>query len=126
VNKKVFLLFFSLIISQVLTTTAIEETPLIIGFSENKLLSLNDDLYTHHVEPTIAVSANGTVFAGWKDADTHNGAGIRVSFSKSNDNGITWSDPFNMPNFIPNTGQSDPWLIWYEETKTLYYAYLEY
>ncbi len=125
-KKKVFLLIFCLTIPQINTIIANEKSSLIIDFSENILLSRDDDKYLHHVEPTIAVSANGTIFTGWKDANTHNGAGIRVSFSKSIDNGVNWSDPLNMPNFIPNTGQSDPWLVWYEETETLYYAYLEY
>ncbi len=96
------------------------------SFSENKLLSTRDSPYTHHVEPTLAISGEGIIFAGWKEAYTHNGGGVRVSFSKSVDNGATWLEPFNMPNFIPGTGQSDPWLVWYEETKTLYYTYLEY
>ncbi len=99
---------------------------LIGSFSENILISVSDSPYPHHVEPTLAVTENGVIFAGWKEAYGHNTGGVRVSFSKSIDNGVTWSDPFNMPNFEPNTGQSDPWLVWYEETDTLYYTYLEY
>ncbi|MHA1977478.1 MAG: sialidase family protein [Candidatus Hodarchaeales archaeon] len=106
--------------------TAISNSSPIEYFSENKLLSISDSPYTHHVEPTIAISGSGTIFAGWKEAYTHNGGGVRVSFSKSVDNGLTWSDPFNMPNFNPGTGQSDPWLVWYQKTETLYYTYLEY
>jgi hypothetical protein len=95
-------------------------------FSENILLSITDSPYAHHVEATLAISGDGTLFAGWKESMEHNGAGIRVGFTKSVDNGLTWSAPFNMPNFEANTGQSDPWLVWYEETETLYYTYLEY
>jgi hypothetical protein len=90
------------------------------------MISIGDNTYNHHVEPTIAISGNGTLFAGWKNAYTHDGGGVRVSFSKSTDHGASWSFPLFMPNFIPNTGQSDPWLVWYEPNETLFYAYLEY
>ena len=96
------------------------------GFSQNILLSTSDTPYPHHVEPTLAVSENGTLFAGWKNAYTDNGGGVRVSFSKSVDNGVTWSTPFDMPLFNSSitTGQSDPWMVWFN--KTIYYAYLEF
>ncbi|MFX0092100.1 MAG: sialidase family protein, partial [Candidatus Hodarchaeota archaeon] len=97
----------------------------ISAFSQDILLSQTDAEYTHHVEPTIAISENGTIFTGWKNAFSHNGPGMRVSFSKSIDNGRTWSTPFDMPMFGGlTTGQSDPWLVWHNGT--LYYAYLEY
>ncbi len=97
----------------------------IIGFSENILLSTRDVPYAHHVEPTIAISNNGTLFAGWKNSETHNGGGARVSVVKSVDGGTTWTDPYNMDFYGEDpTRQSDPWLVWYEGT--LYYAYLEY
>jgi len=98
----------------------------VIEFSENILLSTTDNAYPHHVETTLAVSANGTIFAGWKDSYSHNGGGARVSFSRSVDNGSTWTEPFYMPMFAGQTGQSDPWLTWSDPSKTLYYAYLEY
>ncbi|MFX0061069.1 MAG: sialidase family protein [Candidatus Hermodarchaeota archaeon] len=98
---------------------------LILGFSEDVLLSTIDTEYPHHVEPTLAVGDDSTIFAGWKNANTHNGPGLRVSFSKSSDNGMTWTTPFDMPMFGElTTGQSDPWLVWHEGT--IYYAYLEY
>ncbi|MFW9853550.1 MAG: sialidase family protein [Candidatus Thorarchaeota archaeon] len=95
------------------------------AFTTNILLSTEDMIYPAHVEPTLAISTNGTLFAGWKQAYSHNGEGVRVSFSKSIDGGITWSSPFDMPKFMGmNTGQSDPWLVWHNES--LFYAYLEY
>ncbi|MFW9779449.1 MAG: sialidase family protein [Candidatus Heimdallarchaeota archaeon] len=95
------------------------------AFSTNILLSTEDIIYPQHVEPTLAISTNGTLFAGWKQAYTHDGGGVRVSFTKSSDGGATWSSPFDMPKFQGmNTGQSDPWLVWHNET--LFYAYLEY
>ncbi len=97
----------------------------VVEFSENLLLSTRDTPYAHHVEPTIAISDNGTLFAGWKNAETHDGGGARVSIVKSVDGGTTWTDPYNMDFFgEETTRQSDPWLVWYDDT--LYYAYLEY
>lgn len=97
----------------------------VISFSENILLSTRDTPYAHHVEPTLAISDNGTIFAGWKNSETHNGGGARVSVVKSVDGGVTWTDPYNMDKFNElNTRQSDPWLVWHDDT--LYYAYLEY
>jgi len=97
----------------------------ILGFSENILLSIHDSPYTHHVEPTLAISEDDVIFVGWKNAFSHNGPGVRVSFSKSTNNGKSWSKPFDMPMYKGiNTGQSDPWLVWHDEI--LYYAYLEY
>lgn len=111
----------------------------IIGFTANKLLSTIDTNYEHHVEPTLAISDNGTLFAGWKNSETAIGGGARVSFSRSNDGGLHWTQPFDMPMFDfgglktqfeisdePSiiTRQSDPWLVWHNDS--LYYAYLEF
>jgi hypothetical protein len=97
----------------------------IVGFSANTLLSTNDINYAHHVEVSMVIADNGDLFAGWKNAETHYGGGIRVSIVRSQDNGRTWSNPYDMPMFGGlNTGQSDPWLYWFNGT--LYYAYLEY
>jgi hypothetical protein len=125
-KKKILILLFLLQIVQINTITGTTNNSFIGEFSDNILLSTSDDPYTHHVEPTIAVCGNGIIIAGWKNAYSHNGGGVRVSFAKSTDNGVTWSTPSNMPNFIPDTGQSDPWLVWHEATETLYYTYLEY
>jgi hypothetical protein len=106
-------------------TPAQDVTQSIVSFSENILLSTQDLPYAHHVEPTIAISDNGTILAGWKNSETHNGGGARVSVVKSVDGGTTWTDPYNMDMFDGyTTRQSDPWLLWHEETA--YYAYLEF
>lgn len=95
------------------------------SFSEVKHLSINDLFYDHHVEPTLAISDNGTIFAGWKNSETHNGGGAQVSFAKSGDGGNTWSTPIDMRNFEGiRTRKSDPWLCWYDGS--IYYAYLEF
>ncbi|MHA1935701.1 MAG: sialidase family protein [Candidatus Thorarchaeota archaeon] len=105
-----------------LTQTSPQE---IQSFSQNILLSADDSNYPHHVEVSMAISDNGTIFAGWKNAETHNGWGVRVSFAKSSDGGITWTEPYDMP-FLSDgeIGQSDPWLAWHDGS--IYYAYLEY
>jgi len=105
--------------SDVSTTSTID------AFSENILLSTDDLIYDHHVEPTLAISDNGTIFAGWKNSETHNGGGAQVSFAKSTDGGNTWSSPTNMANFENiRTRKSDPWLVWHDGS--IYYAYLEF
>ncbi|MFW9779227.1 MAG: sialidase family protein [Candidatus Heimdallarchaeota archaeon] len=97
----------------------------ITKFSDNILLSTTDDLYPHHVEVTMAISDQDAIFVGWKNALTHYGPGVRVSFTRSLDNGRSWSDPFNMPHFNGlDTKQSDPWMIW--NNGVLYYAYMDY
>ncbi len=97
----------------------------ISSFSKNILLSTSDTPYPHHVEPTLAIGENDVIFAGWKNAFSHNGPGVRVSFSRSTNYGKSWSKSFDMPMFEGlNTGQSDPWLVWHNQF--LYYAYLEY
>ena len=125
--KKIILPLILIMIIPISPIASAETQSTIKAFSKNTLLSTKDNVYYHHVEPTIAISGNGTIFAGWKDAYTHNGGGVRVSFAKSIDNGTTWSSPFYMPNFVKiRTGQSDPWLVWFEENETLFYTYLEY
>ncbi len=95
------------------------------GFSTNILLSTDDGNWNQHVEPMIAVGDNGTLFVGWKNADTHNGPGEHVSIVKSIDRGVSWTTPFDMPMYNGlNTRQSDPWLFWYNQS--IYYAYIEW
>ncbi|MHA2191958.1 MAG: sialidase family protein [Candidatus Thorarchaeota archaeon] len=98
----------------------------VVDFSQNLLLSTEDDSYDHHVEVTMVISDNGTLFAGWKNSETHNGGGARVSFVKSSDGGETWSYPYHMPMFWQGVAsrQSDPWMAWHDGV--LYYAYLEF
>ena len=95
-------------------------------FSSNILLSISNSPYPHHVEPTFAISDNGTLFAGWKDAKGPSSSGVRVSYSKSINSGTTWSSPQDMPLFNSSiqTGQSDPWMIWFNNT--LFYFYIEF
>ncbi len=95
-------------------------------FDENILLSADDEIYPHHVEVTMAITEEDVIFVGWKNSETHNGGGARVSYVKSTDNGETWSQPRDMPMFgsVYHTRQSDPWMAWHNGS--LYYAYLEY
>ncbi|MHA2047903.1 MAG: sialidase family protein [Candidatus Thorarchaeota archaeon] len=106
-------------------STRISDAPTITLFVKDKLLSVNDFFYDHHVEPTLAISDNGTIFAGWKNSETHNGGGAEVSFAKSGDGGNTWSFPKDMKKFEGiHTRKSDPWLVWHDGS--IYYAYLEF
>jgi hypothetical protein len=100
-------------------------SPEIQSFSQNLLLSTDDSNYPHHVEVSMAISDNDTIFAGWKNSETHNGWGVRVSFAKSSDGGMTWTEPYDMPLLSDGEiGASDPWLAWHDGC--IYYAYLEY
>ncbi|MFX1416008.1 MAG: sialidase family protein, partial [Promethearchaeota archaeon] len=105
--------------------TSSQEQDEIVAFSRNLLLSTDDSQYGHHAEVSVAIGDNGTIFAGWKNADLHNGPGLRVSIAKSVDGGTTWTEPFDMPMFGGEfTHQSDPWLYWHDGS--IYYAYLEF
>lgn len=123
-------LFIILILTAVVPVTtgyatSSQEQAGIVAFSSNLLLSTDDSQYAHHVEVSVAISDNGTIFAGWKNSDLHNGPGLRVSIVKSIDGGTTWTEPFDMPMFGGEfTHQSDPWLYWHDGS--IYYAYLEF
>lgn len=131
-SNHILFIFFIISFLSTYSSTAMSEAFNCIAFSENLLLSEKDPNYfpySYHVEPTLVITANGTIFAGWKDAESHNGIGKRVSFTRSVNNGTSWSEPFLMPFPLGlewKAGQSDPWLTWDEEHETLYYAYLEY
>ena len=106
-------------------TPSQEGSPEVAGFSDNILISTSDSPWPQHVEPTIALSDSGVLYAGWKNAETDYGGGARVGFSRSNDGGETWTEPLNMPMYgYTFTRQSDPWLVWHDET--IFYAYLEH
>ncbi len=80
-------------------------------FGSNVRITDHDTPYATQVEPTLAVLSNGTICAGWKEAQTHSGPGYRVGFSYSNDNGKTWSSNILMQTLNPGDRQSDPWLV---------------
>ena len=118
-------LAFLLPLSTFILANSQETDEVILGFSSNKLLSTDDNNYAHHVEVSMAISDNGTIFVGWKNSETHNGGGARVSIVRSLDRGKSWTQPYDMPMYGGSfTRQSDPWLYWYNGT--VYYAYLEF
>ena len=95
------------------------------GFSSNILLSTLDTKYPEHVEPTLTIGHSDEIFVGWKEALQPTSAGVDVSFTKSGDQGKTWSEPVSMPNNVRNgASKSDPWLYAYGDQ--IYYSYLEY
>ena len=102
-------------------------TESILSFSSNILLSTSDSVYPQHVEPTMAIGSNNEIYIGWKDALLPDTAGVDVSFTKSTDNGSTWTKPFTMPSNITSgyfISKSDPWLDVFNNS--VYYSYLEY
>lgn len=102
----------------------------ILSFYPNVLLSTSDSVYPQHVEPTMAIGSNNEIYVGWKDALLPDTAGVDVSFTKSTDNGSTWTTPVSMPSNITKietsgfVSKSDPWLNVFNNT--VYYSYLEY
>ena len=95
------------------------------SFSTNIQLTINDNLYPQHVEPTLTVGPNNELFVGYKEANTPTGGGVNVSFIRSLDGGIAWSTPSLMPSNVSSTrSESDPWLNYYNNT--IYYSYLDY
>ncbi|MFX0032913.1 MAG: sialidase family protein [Candidatus Hodarchaeota archaeon] len=102
-----------------------ETYPEILSFSSDKCLSIDDSIYPHHVGVSMAISDDGIIFVGWKNSNSHNGGGARVSFVRSLDGGEIWTYPYDMPMFEEHsTRQTHPWLYWYDDT--IYYAYVEH
>ncbi|MCE7734642.1 MAG: exo-alpha-sialidase [Candidatus Heimdallarchaeota archaeon] len=90
---------------------------------QNINLSPDKTDFLHHVEPTLAMDGD-TVYVGYKNAATHDGGGLAVSYVYSN-NSEQWSSPVLMEQFwSTGAGQSDPWMHVFNNT--LYYVYLEY
>lgn len=54
-----------------------EYHPEILAFSDNRLLSIDDSNYAHHVEVSMAISdfPDEVIFVGWKNSETHSGGG---------------------------------------------------
>ncbi|MFW9772409.1 MAG: hypothetical protein ACFFB4_04765 [Promethearchaeota archaeon] len=99
--------------------------PEILSFSNDRCLSIDDSIFPHHVGVSMAISDKGIIFVGWKNSESHNGGGARVSFVRSLDGGETWTYPYDMPMFEGHsTRQTHPWLYWFNDTT--YYAYTEH
>jgi len=94
------------------------------SFSTNLRVTDNSRGYDWQVEPSLAVDSNGVLYLGWKEADTHNGSGRRVGFSRSLDNGASWSPGILMDRPFLKDG-TDPWLV-VDKDDTAYFARLDY
>lgn len=117
------LLFYTVIIDGNSSTSVLGNG--IVDFSSNMLITTSDTKYPEHVEPTLAIGNTDQLYVGWKEAQTHISAGVDVSFSTSNDNGLTWTAPTSMPSQISeNNSKSDPWLVTYNGE--VYYSYLDF
>lgn len=73
----------------------------------------------------MVVDAQGTIYVGWKEANTPSGPGQRVAFSRSEDGGATWTVGALMDTITPENLASDPWLVT-DASGKLYYARLDY
>ncbi|MEE9592705.1 MAG: sialidase family protein, partial [Thermoplasmata archaeon] len=71
------------------------------------------------------VDSEGSLFVGWKEAESSEGPGRRVGFARSEDGGLTWSSNMLMDPRLPGRFQSDPWLV-VDETDRLYYSRIEF
>lgn len=106
--------------------TAFAVTPeSVLPFSPNIRVSGTTTAFLHQVEPTLVVDESGRLYVGWKEAETADGPGRRVSFARSLDGGFTWSTPSLMALRDASRSASDPWLA-LDEAGRLHYARLEY
>lgn len=94
-------------------------------FATNVRLTDGTTPYPQHVEPTLVVDSQGTLYAGWKEAYTHNGPGQRVAFARSTDGGTTWSANALMNTLSSGWLESDPWLV-SDGSGAIHYARIEY
>lgn len=83
--------------------------------------------YDWQVEPTMVLNSAGRIFVGWKETNSPEAAGIRVGFSYSTDEGLTWAANILMEQANPDSGchNSDPWLARGADER-VHFAYLEY
>jgi len=95
-----------------------------VPFAPNARVNTVNWGYNWQVEPTMAVSPQGRIFVGWKEAFTHNGGGQRVGFATSNDRGATFSPNILMP-LEQLSLQSDPWLTVTRDGRA-YFTRIEY
>lgn len=96
-----------------------------VRFGENRRVNSGGTGYPQQVEPTLTILSDGRILAGWKEADTHNGPGLRVGFAYSTDDGQTFSQNILMETVGANEYQSDPWLI-KDSADNAYFTFLEY
>lgn len=99
----------------------------IVPFFPNIRVTDNSSPYAWQVEPTMVINRSGTIFAGWKETDGPDAAGLRVGASYSLDHGQTWAPNILMNQDHQNQGcaNSDPWMA-LTPNDTVDYAYLEF
>ncbi len=95
-----------------------------VPFAPNVRVNTVNWGFNWQVEPTMAVSPQGRIFVGWKEALTHNGGGQRVGFATSADRGESFSPNILMP-LAQLSLQSDPWLT-VTQTGRAYFTRIEY
>ncbi len=99
----------------------------VFPFLPNIRITDGSSPFAWQVEPTMAINRSGTIFAGWKETDGPEAAGIRVGSSYSTDQGQTWAPNILQNQSHPNQGchNSDPWMALGPDDR-VHYAYLEY
>ncbi|HYS72523.1 MAG TPA: sialidase family protein [Thermoplasmata archaeon] len=99
----------------------------VVPFLPNIRITDGSSPFAWQVEPTMAINRSGTIFAGWKETDGPEAAGIRVGSSYSTDQGQTWAPNILQNQSHPNRGchNSDPWMALGPDDR-VHYAYLEY
>src|SRR6266571_252484 len=99
----------------------------VFPFLPNIRITDGSSPFAWQVEPTMAINRSGTIFAGWKETDGPESAGIRVGSSHSTDQGQTWAPNILQNQSHPNQGchNSDPWMALGPDDR-VHYAYLEY
>ena len=81
--------------------------------------------YSDQVEPTMAITSDGRILVGWKEAESHSGPGRRVGFAYSLDGGITYTPNILMTRMDDNNFQSDPWLE-ADANDNVYFVWIEF
>ena len=99
----------------------------VVPFLPNIRITDGSSPFAWQVEPTMAINRSGTIFAGWKETDGPEAAGLRVGSSYSTDQGQTWAPNILQNQSHPNRGchNSDPWMALGPDDR-VHYAYLEY
>lgn len=114
----------------------LQSTDLGATWSEPAAVNLGDDPLLQGQYPTLALGSDGVLHASWTLHDgRHNWAGSHVFYSRSVDQGDSWSEPFALVERVGHgvsgvtaDGQGRVWVFWDRSVGSedgRYYAYSE-